>query len=375
MKSQSLPTQDEKNRYMTEAIRLARKGMGMVSPNPMVGAVLVKNNEIIGRGYHRHYGGPHAEVLAIQEAGASALGADLYINLEPCCHYGKTPPCTDMLIQRGIKRVYIGIQDPNPLVSGKGILSLQKAGIEVETDILADKCRVLNEAFIKYVTQNLPFVALKLAATLDGKIATVTGDSQWISSETARCFVHRLRYEADAVMVGSGTVLADNPLLTNRCYKISTRKTPIRIIVDSQLRIPVTSRLLKTASDIKTIIATTRRASKNKLSKVMQQGAEILIASVYNGHVNLKHLMQLLAERGISQVLIEGGAELGAAALHQGVVDKVLFFFAPKIIGGREAVGMIGGSGVRKISQAIPLVNTRCRKVGVDFLVEGYVAT
>lgn len=374
MKSHAQPTQEQKNRFMAEAIRLARKGMGMVSPNPLVGAVVVKDNKIVGRGFHQRFGGPHAEVFALQEAGEHAQGADLYVNLEPCCHFGKTPPCTNILIKYGIKRAFIGIQDPNPLVGGKGSLVLQNAGIEVEIGILADKCSELNEAFIKYITSKVPFVALKLAATLDGKIATVTGDSQWISGEAARRFVHRLRYEADAVMVGIGTVMADNPLLTNRYYKISHKKNPLRIIVDSRLRIPLSSQLLKTAPDVKTVIATTRRAPQNKIAKITQRGAEVIIAPDYNRHVNLKHLMQRLAERNISYVVIEGGAELGAAALHHGIVDKVLFFFAPKIIGGRNARGMIGGNGVRKIADAISVINTRCRKVGDDFLVEGYIA-
>jgi diaminohydroxyphosphoribosylaminopyrimidine deaminase/5-amino-6-(5-phosphoribosylamino)uracil reductase len=374
MKSHAQPTHTQKNRFMAEAIRLARKGAGMVSPNPLVGAVIVKNNEIVGRGYHGRYGGPHAEVSALQEAGENALGADLYVNLEPCCHFGKTPPCTDVLIKCGIKRAFIGIQDPNPLVGGKGLLALQKAGIEVETGILADKCRVLNETFIKYITYKIPFVTLKLAATLDGKIATVTGDSQWISGEAARRCVHRLRYEADAVMVGIGTVIADNPLLTNRYYKTSHKRNPQRFIIDSRLRIPLSCRLLKTAPEVKTVIATTQRAPKNKITKITQRGAEVIIAPAHNGHVNLKHLMKLLAERGISSVVIEGGAELGAAALLYGIVDKVLFFFAPKIIGGRHARGMIGGDGVRKIADAIRLSNMHCRKVGNDLLVEGYVA-
>ncbi len=368
-----MPTPAEKKRYMTAAIRLARKGRGMVSPNPQVGAVIVQGNKIVGSGYHHFYGGPHAEVYALKNARARARGADLYINLEPCCHHGKTPPCTDALIKSGIQRVFIGITDPNPLVSGKGISKLRKAGIEVETGILQKECRLLNEAFIKYITQNIPFAVLKLAATLDGKIATATGDSRWISGETSRWLVHRLRSEADAVLVGSGTVLADDPLLTSRQHAGLNKKNPIRVIVDTRLRIPITSKLLKTAGDVKTLIATTRQAPKSKIAKIKQCGAEVFVVSSRNNRVDLKRLMKHLAAQGIAYVLIEGGSELSAAALHDGIVDKVLFFYAPKIIGGAHARSMVGGKGVPRISDAISLTDVHYRKLGKDILVEGYI--
>jgi diaminohydroxyphosphoribosylaminopyrimidine deaminase/5-amino-6-(5-phosphoribosylamino)uracil reductase len=368
-----VPTSAEKYRYMAVAIRLAQKGRGMVSPNPLVGAVIVKGNKIVGWGYHRFYGGPHAEVYALRKAGKCAQGADLYVNLEPCCHHGKTPPCADEIIKSGIRRVYIGINDPNPLVSGKGIKKLRKAGIDVETGILQEESVLLNEAFIKYITKKVPFAVLKLAATLDGKIATKTGDSRWISGEDARRLVHRLRFESDAVLVGSGTVIADDPQLTVRNYAGARKKNPVRIIVDSRLRMPLCSQLLKTAGEIKTIIATTRQASKNKIAQIKQRGAEVLIVSYRNKRVDLKCLMKHLASRGIASVLIEGGSELSAAALEDGIVDKVLFFYAPKIIGGAHSRSMVGGTGISKISDAISLNDIHYKRLGRDILVEGYI--
>jgi len=368
-----VPTPAEKKRYMMEALRLARKGRGMVSPNPLVGAVIVQGNKIVGSGYHHFYGGPHAEVYALKSAGERARGADLYINLEPCCHRGKTPPCTDALIKSGIRRAFIGITDPNPLVSGRGIRKLRKAGIEVATGILQKECRLLNEPFIKYITQKVPFVVLKLAATLDGKIATTSGDSRWISGEAARRLVHRLRSEVDAVLVGSGTVLADDPQLTVRHYSGANRKNPVRIVVDTRLRTPLSSQLLRTAHEIKTIIATTQQAPKSKISKIKQCGAEVFVASSRNGRVDLKRLMRHLAQQGIAYVVVEGGSELSAAALRDGVVDKVFFFYAPKIIGGAHAHSMVGGKGVPRISDAIRLTNVHYKKLGEDILVEGYI--
>jgi diaminohydroxyphosphoribosylaminopyrimidine deaminase/5-amino-6-(5-phosphoribosylamino)uracil reductase len=358
---------------MTAAIRLARKGRGMVSPNPLVGAVIVQGNKIVGSGYHHFYGGPHAEVYALKNARARARGADLYINLEPCCHHGKTLPCTDALIKSGIRRVFIGITDPNPLVSGRGIRKLRKAGIEVETGIQQKECRLLNEAFIKFITKKIPFAVLKLAATLDGKIATATGDSRWISGDDARRLVHRLRSEADAVLVGSGTVIADDPQLTVRHYARAHRKNPVRIIVDSRLRTPLSSQLIQTAHEIKTIIATTKQAPKSKIAKIKQCGVEVVVVSSRNSRVDLKRLMRYLAAQGIAYVLLEGGSELSAAALYDGIVDKVFFFYAPKIIGGAHARSMVGGKGVPRISDAIRLTDVHYRKLSKDILVEGYI--
>jgi diaminohydroxyphosphoribosylaminopyrimidine deaminase/5-amino-6-(5-phosphoribosylamino)uracil reductase len=358
---------------MRAALRLARRGAGTVSPNPLVGALLVRGGKIVGSGYHRFFGGPHAERYALEKAREKARGADLYINLEPCSHFGKTPPCSDALIAAGIRRAFIGMQDPNALVSGSGIKKLAAAGIAVETGILERECRQLNEAFIKHITSKIPFVYLKLAASLDGKIATASGDSKWITGTASRALVHSLRSRVDAVMVGIGTVLSDDPQLTARLYP-GAKKNPLRVIVDSTLRTPLRSRLLATARDVPTIIATTANSSKSRAAAVTQSGAELLTMPARNGRVNLKLLMKKLGQRGISSVLIEGGSELSAAALQDGIVDKVLFFYAPKIIGGMNAYPMIGGAGSEKISRAIPLKDIRYRKVGNDILVEGYIS-
>jgi len=358
---------------MRAAMRLARRGAGTVSPNPLVGAVLVRGSKIVGSGYHRFFGGPHAECNALEIARKKARGADLYINLEPCSHFGKTPPCADALIAAGIRRAFIGMQDPNALVSGSGIKKLAAAGITVETGILERECRQLNEAFIKYITCKIPFVYLKLAASLDGKIATASGDSKWITGAAARAMVHGLRSRVDAVMVGIGTVLSDDPLLTARLYP-GANKNPLRVIVDSTLRTPLRSRLLATARDVPTIIATTDNSLKSRAAAVTQSGAELLNIPARNGRVNLKLLMKKLAQRGIASVLIEGGSALSAAALQDGIVDKVLFFYAPKIIGGKNSYSMVGDAGREKISRAITLTDIRYRRVGDDILVEGYIA-
>jgi diaminohydroxyphosphoribosylaminopyrimidine deaminase/5-amino-6-(5-phosphoribosylamino)uracil reductase len=368
------PTLSAKRQYMHTAIRLAKRGAGAVSPNPLVGAVLVKGSRIIGTGYHHFFGGPHAEIYAVNNAGRDARGADLYINLEPCCHHGKTPPCTDTLIEAGIRRAFIGMKDPNPLVSGKGIQRLSAAGISVEMGILENECKKLNESFIKYITCKSPFVILKTAATLDGKIATHTGDSQWITGETSRKFVHRLRSEVDAVLVGIGTVLSDDPLLTSRLYA-GAKKNPVRIVVDSSLRIPLSSKLLKTASRVKTIIATLKNSSPAQYKAIKQTGAEIVYIPARNGRVDLKKLIQYVGTLGIASVLIEAGTEISASALTEGIVDKILFFYAPKIIGGINAYSMVGGSGIAKMANAVVLKNLTYKKLGQDLLIEGYINT
>jgi len=367
------PAVYDKTHFMRTALRLAIRGAGSVSPNPLVGAVLVRGGKIVGSGYHRFFGGPHAECYALETARDKARGADLYINLEPCSHFGKTPPCADALISAGIRRVFIGMRDPNPLVSGSGIKKLAAAGIAVETGILERECRKLNEAFIKYITRTIPFVYLKLAASLDGKIATRSGDSKWITGTASRRLVHRLRSEVDAVMVGIGTVLGDDPLLTARLDAVAN-KNPLRVIVDSRLRTPLSSKLLATARDVPTIIATTDNRAKSRAAAVLNSGAELLTLPQRNGRVNLKLLMKKLGQRGIAKLLIEGGSELSAAALQDGIVDKVLFFYAPKIIGGTNSYPMVGGSGSEKISRAIKLTDIHYRKVGEDILMEGYIS-
>ncbi len=360
-------------RFMKQALGLARKGAGRVSPNPLVGALVVRNGAVIGAGYHRCFGGPHAEVHALRQAGGLARGADIYVTLEPCAHVGKTPPCADALIQAGVGRVFVGMADPNPLVSGRGIKKLSAAGIAVESGILENECRKLNESFLKYITTGMPFVVLKAAATLDGRIATHTGDSKWITCPESRMFAHRLRSEADAVMIGSGTVLADDPELTVRLGRKAARQ-PLRVIVDGRLRIPLTSRVLQPDFASGTMIVTRPdKASTPKARKLMAAGAQVLAGAQKNGHIDMSKLFRKLAACGIASVLIEGGAELSASALAGGVVDKVYVFYAPKILGGRQAVGMIGGKGCAHIAEAVSIVDVRLRRIKDDVLIEGYV--
>jgi diaminohydroxyphosphoribosylaminopyrimidine deaminase / 5-amino-6-(5-phosphoribosylamino)uracil reductase len=360
-------------RFMKQALGLARKGAGRVSPNPMVGALVVRDGAVAGIGHHRCFGGPHAEVYALRQAGDRARGADMYVTLEPCAHTGKTPPCTDALILAGISRVFIGMADPNPLVSGRGMKKLRAAGIAVEAGILENECHRLNESFVKYITTGMPFVVLKAAATLDGKIATRTGDSKWITCPESRRLAHRLRADADAVMVGSGTVLADDPQLTVRLGRKAI-KQPFRVIVDSRLRTPLSSRLLQPDSALGVIIATCAgKAVTPKARKIMAAGAQVLAITQKNGRIDMRKLLGRLAAMGIARVLIEGGAELAASALAAGVVDKVCMFFAPKIIGGRMAVGMVGGQGCSRIAEAVCIVDMRLRRIRDDILIEGYI--
>ncbi len=360
---------DINSKYMKQALLLAGKGAGKVSPNPMVGSVIIKDGTVAGKGFHRFFGGPHAEVEALKNAGEKARGADLYVNLEPCCHYGKTPPCTDAVIQSGITRVFIGIIDPNPSVSGMGIKKLQEAGIEVTSGILEKECRKINEAFIKFTTEHMPFVTLKTALTLDGKSATTLRDSKWISGERSRVVAHKLRSETDAVMVGVDTVIADNPQLTVRLHKYRG-KQPLRIVVDSNLRIPLKSRLLGEG----TLIATLKgNGNTEKALKLTALGAEIIETTAKKNRVDLKNLLKMLAKRNISSILIEGGSELNSSVLDAELVDKVIIFYAPKIIGGAKAPGMVGGEGRKFITEAIQLENISTKRIDQDLMLEGYI--
>ncbi len=360
-------------RFMKQALTLARRGEGRVSPNPMVGAVVVRRGEVAGRGYHRSFGGPHAEVYALAEAGSRARGADAYVTLEPCSHTGKTPPCADALVKAGVRRVYVGMVDPNPLVSGRGIKRLRAAGIEVITGILEHDCRRLNEAFIKYITTGLPFVVLKSAATLDGRIATRTGDSKWITCPESRRFAHRLRFASDAIIAGSGTVLADDPELTVRLGRKADVQ-PLRVIVDGRLRIPLSARLLAPDLAPGTLVVTSKdKAGTPKAHKIIAAGAQVLAIPQTRGSIDLKKLLKKLASRGIASVLIEGGAELSASALVLDIVDKVHFFYAPKILGGRRSLGMVGGDGCDCIADASRIADIRIRRIKDDILVSGYI--
>ena len=358
-------------KYLKLTISLAKKGIGYTSPNPLVGAVIVKNGEIVGKGYHHGYGLPHAEIDALRKAKENAGGATLYVNLEPCCFFGKTPPCTTAIIKSGIKKVVASLKDPNPRVSGKGINQLKKAGIKVETGILTEEAKKLNEVYLKFITTKKPFVTLKAAMSIDGKIATKTGDSKWITSKDTRDFSHRLRFQYDAILVGIGTVLKDNPYLDY--YPPENFKENIKrftkIIIDSSAKLPLNAHLFKNS---RVILATTKMAPLNKLKKLEKKGVEILVLEK-NKKVDLLKLMEELGKREISNLLIEGGGAINESALRLGIVDKVYFFISPKIIGGKNAKTPVEGEGIENLKEAILLKETRCQRIGEDFLVEGYV--
>jgi len=360
---------DEK--YMRLTLRLAKKGMGRTSPNPLVGAVIVKDGNIVGQGYHQRAGEPHAEIMALGQAGEKARGATLYLNLEPCNHFGRTPPCTQAILKAGINRVVAGMSDPNPLVSGRGIARLRRAGVEVKVGILEQECRELNAPFSKYITTRQPFVILKAAASLDGKVATSLGDSRWISSEASRKYAHQLRRNADAVMVGIGTVLKDDPLLTVRLPDKKKSHQPLRVVVDSHLRISPNSQLVRTAGQYATLIATTKAASPAKVKRLIKAGIEVLI--VQNNEqrrVKLARLMDKLGRRNIVSVLLEGGPTLNASALKEGIIHRLVIFLAPKIIGGQKAPGIFGGEGIMALRDAAAVKIRKIRRLGPDFLIE-----
>jgi diaminohydroxyphosphoribosylaminopyrimidine deaminase/5-amino-6-(5-phosphoribosylamino)uracil reductase len=364
-----MKSDDEK--YMRMALRLAGKAEGRTSPNPMVGAVVVKAGRVISRGYHRKAGAAHAEAIALRKAGRKAKGATLYVTLEPCSHTDKrTPPCTPMVLQSGIKRIVIAMIDPNPLVAGRGIKTLKKAGLDVVTGVLEEDAKRLNEAFIKYITTGMPFVTLKIAQTLDGKIATASGESKWITGEKARKEGHRLRAVNDAILVGINTVLQDDPSLTAR---IPEGRDPIRVIVDTRLRIPLNARVITQRSSAKTYIATLDTMPKDKLVKLLDTGTEIFLARGRKGRVNMQYLMKMLGSFGVTSVLIEGGAEVNASALKSGIVDKVVMFIAPVIMAGADSLSCIGGSSPAKLSRAVRLSDVTSQRIGKDLMIEGYI--
>ncbi|MFH0926846.1 MAG: bifunctional diaminohydroxyphosphoribosylaminopyrimidine deaminase/5-amino-6-(5-phosphoribosylamino)uracil reductase RibD [bacterium] len=360
--------------FMSEALGLAKKGLGRTSPNPSVGAVVVKDGEIIGSGFHKTAGQPHAEISSLEEARENAKGATLYTNIEPCCHHGRTPPCVEAIIKSGIKRVVIAMQDPNPKVNGKGIEILQRHKIEVITGILEQKARKLNEIFIKYITTNTPFVILKLALTMDGKIATKTGDSRWISGEKGRLYVHKMRNVVDAIMIGIGTVIRDNPRLTTRLPARYQPRDAKRVIIDSLLKVPTKAEIFSQSSSDEIIIITTFNAPQERVKNLEKVGAKILfVPSTGNNKVSLKHAIIELSKLEITSVMIEGGSEISASSLQEGIVDKVIFFIAPKIIGGNSAPCAVGGEGVATLEEAIKLENIKMCRLGDDLMLEGYV--
>lgn len=359
---------------MKRTLDLARRGHGRTSPNPLVGAVVVKAGQIVGEGYHRKAGTPHAEVHALNAAGENAKGATLYVNLEPCCHWGRTPPCTEALLRAGVAEVYVAAVDPNPSVAGKGIRQLREAGIRVHVGTCAEAAAQLNEVHRKYIQTGKPFVIMKTAMSLDGKIATGSGESQWITSEASRQRGHEIRDAVDAILVGRGTVVHDNPALTTR-LRDREGQDATRIVLDSHGRTSLDARIFNSESSAGVIIAVTPGAPAEKVNALEKAGAEVIVVPAAEGKVCFKRLMALLGEREITSVLIEGGGEINAAAIAAGVVDKVMCFIAPKLIGGRDAPGPIGGDGISSLRDAPHLqrVNITPISDSADFLIEGYL--
>ncbi len=359
---------------MRVALALARKGVGDTSPNPAVGAVVVRAGKIVGRGYHRRAGLAHAEVDALRQAGAAARRATLYVTLEPCNHTGKTPPCCDAVLAAGVSRVVVGTRDPNPVTNGRGLARLRRFGVDVRVGVLEDEARRLNRPFAKYITTKRPWVIAKLAQSLDGKIATRTGSSRWISSEPARAMTHRLRREADAIVVGINTVLRDDPLLTVRDAGRPVRKgRPIKVIVDSRLRVPVASRCFSPASSAPSIVATTVRASAKRAS-LERRGVRVLTLPAVRGRVPLAKLFKLLAKQHqVTSILLEGGGELMAGALKERLVDRIVWYIAPMILGGRHSPSSVAGAGIDHLKDAIRLEGLTVQRLGPDLVVEAAV--
>jgi diaminohydroxyphosphoribosylaminopyrimidine deaminase/5-amino-6-(5-phosphoribosylamino)uracil reductase len=356
---------------MRRALELAEKAAGRTSPNPMVGAVIVKNSRVIGEGYHKKAGRPHGEIEALRKAGKRAKGAQMFVNLEPCCHQGRTPPCTDAIIESGIKEVFVGLRDPNPLIAGKGIRHLKRAGITVHGSLLKSECQRLNEVFVKFIQTGMPFVTLKSALSLDGKIATSTGESQWITGPEARERVHRMRDQVDAILVGAGTVLKDDPRLTTRLKK-GKGHNPARVILDARAEIPLKARVFHHASRDRVIYVTTNKASTARKNRLKERGVEIQVFSGRSNRISLIKLIKLLGQVEIASVLLEGGGGINASALKAGIVDKAVLFLAPLIIGGESAPGMVGGQGIKSLKQALPLKDLTIAPVGADWMAEGY---
>ena len=371
----SIPVDKNKvkpERLMRLALKLAQKAKGQTSPNPMVGALVVKNGKILGQGYHKAAGLAHAEVVALDKAGEAARGATLYVTLEPCCHFGRTAPCVDKILDRGIKEVVFAMYDPNPLNNGKGTRFLRRHGIRVISGVLEEEAKALNQVFVKYITTRLPFVTVKVAQSLDGKIATAAGDSRWISSESSRKFVHRMRSHVDAVLVGINTVLKDNPLLNCRLNNHLYKRQPKKVIVDSRLRVMPNLKIFSAQSPAPVIIATTKFAPRRKMSYFTKK-AQVIVAKDKEKKIDLRDLLRKLAEQGISHILIEGGGEIIASALKMKLVDRMVVFISPKIIGGRNAPTAVEGKGINRVREAAKLKDMKFRKVGSELVIEGQV--
>lgn len=370
MKDTSRQQRDE--RYLREALRLARRGLGRTSPNPLVGAVVVNKGEIVGRGYHRRAGTPHAEIHALVAAGKAARGGELYVNLEPCSHEGRTPPCADAIIAAGIRTVVVGMIDPNPLVDGRGVERLRAAGITVRTGVLQAECEALNAAFALFMRQRRPQVTLKSAITLDGHVATRSGHARWVSGPESRRLGHRLRDQHDAILVGSGTVLADDPQLD--CREVRGRD-PVRVVFDSQLRTPVDARLvtLTATSKAPTWIVTGPRASARKAKELEAAGAQVLRVPTQRGRVDVAAALALLAERGIVSLLVEGGPTLAGALWQAQLVDRLVTFVAPKLLADPAALPMIAGAACPRMDGAVPLADIALTRAGADIVIRGRV--
>jgi len=360
----------EDEKFMGKALLLARKAEGRTRPNPLVGALVVKNSRIVGKGFHKKAGESHGEIEALAIARNKARGATLYTTMEPCTHWGRTGPCTEAIIAHGIRRVVIGSIDPNPLVSGKGVRALRRASVEVTLNVLADEARRINEAYFSFMRTGRPFVIMKAAVSMDGRIATGSGESQWISGEEARAFAHRLRQRADAVMVGIGTILKDDPLLTVR-YGMGNDIMPYRVIVDSSLRIPDSARVLRHEPWM-TVIATTRRAPEKKKERLLSIGVEVLTLPSSRGTVNLRALLNELGKRGIQGLLVEGGARIFASLMKDRLVNKAFIILAPMLLG--EGVPLFRGWGVKRLKDGPVLKRVRVMRLGRDLVVEGYLS-
>ena len=349
---------------MALAVREARRGLGRTSPNPAVGAVIVRDGRVVARGHHARAGSSHAEVVAIGRAGARARGADLYTTLEPCDHWGRTPPCSVAIVEAGVRRVFVGSRDPNPLVNGRGIRRLRRAGVQVETGVLREECDRLNEAWFRFIVSGRPHVTLKAAVTLDGKIATRTGDSRWVTGPEARALVHRLRDRCDAVLVGAGTARADDPRLTTRLRR-GRGRNPLRVVLDSRLALPRGLRLFRPGSGGDTLVAHVAGRPPRAIP-----GVEFVRCRGRRGRVDLGDLLRRLARRNVTSLLVEGGAEVHRAFLEAGLVDRVMLLLAPKIVGG-DGISWVGAPGVRRMADALALEDVEVRRVGGDILVSG----
>ncbi|MEN6349003.1 MAG: bifunctional diaminohydroxyphosphoribosylaminopyrimidine deaminase/5-amino-6-(5-phosphoribosylamino)uracil reductase RibD [Syntrophomonas sp.] len=363
----------EDQKYMQKALKLAAQGLGRTSPNPVVGALIVKDGEILGQGFHHKAGTPHAEINALGSAGSHDVsGSTMYVTLEPCSHQGRTPPCAPALVKAGIKRVVVATLDSNPQVAGQGIKILEDAGIETVVGVLQEEATRINEIFFKYIQNRQPFVCLKAAMTLDGKIASFSGDSRWITGESSRSFVHQLRNTYDAIMVGIGTVLADDPMLNTR-LEIEDRRNPVRVIIDGNLDMPLDSNIVQTSGEQRTIVFTSEANDKSKAKLLQSLGLEIIEMEGESSRLPLEKALKVLGEMGICSILLEGGAEVNAYMLEHGLVDKVHWFIAPKIIGGRTSPSPVGGKGIQYMNEALNLKDIEIMHFDNDICITGYL--